>query len=74
MALISYPEPLSMANEIADLLKSGTLSGLRPAVSPPAAALGLLPLPRGLSALRDWIIDLPLGGPLLIPSVLIEIR
>jgi protease-4 len=74
VALISYPEPLSFADEIADLFQSGTLSGLRPVVSPPAAALALLPLPHGLSALRDWVIDLPLGGPLLIPSVLIEIR
>ncbi|MBW2290703.1 MAG: signal peptide peptidase SppA [Deltaproteobacteria bacterium] len=74
VALISYPEPLSFADEIADLFQSGTLLGLRPVVSPPAAALALLPLPHGLSALRDWVIDLPLGGPLLIPSVLIEIR
>ena len=74
VALISYPAPLSFAAEIADLFQSGTLSGLRPVVSPPAAALALLPLPHGLSALRDWVIDLPLGGPLLIPSVLIEIR
>jgi hypothetical protein len=74
VALISYPETPSVADEIADLLQSGTLPGLRPALSPPAAVLDLLPLPPGLSALRDWAIDLPFEGPLLVPSVLIEIR
>lgn len=74
VAIISYPEPASLANEIADLVQSGTLQGLRAALSPLNAAESLIPLPHGLSALRHWIIDLPLEGPLLIPSVLIEIR
>lgn len=78
VALIPYPEPLSFANEIANLLQSGTIPGLRPGlravVSPLDAALSLIPLPHGLSVVRDWIVDLPLGDPLLIPSVLIEIR
>jgi protease-4 len=72
--LISYPEPASLVNEIADLVQSGTLEGLRAAVSPLNAAESLIPLPHGLSALRNWIIDLSFEGPLLIPSVLVEIR
>lgn len=72
--LISYPEPTSLANEIADLVQSGTLEGLRAAVSPLNAAESLIPLPPGLSAFRKWIVDLSFEGPLLIPSVLVEIR
>ena len=74
VALISYPEPASLVNEIADLVQSGTLEGLRAAVSPLNAAESLIPLPPGLSAFRKWIVDLSFEGPLLIPSVLVEIR
>jgi protease-4 len=74
VALISYPEPASLVNEIADLVQSGTLQGLRSAVSPLNAAESFVPLPHGLSALRNWIVDLPIGGPLLISPVLVEIR
>ncbi|MCH7598832.1 MAG: signal peptide peptidase SppA [Myxococcales bacterium] len=74
VALISYPEPASLVNEIADLVQSGTLQGLHAAVSPLNAVESLIPLPHGLSVFRNWIVDLPLGSPLLIPSVLVEIR
>ncbi len=74
VALISYPEPPSLTDEIADLVQSGTLPGLHTAVSPLDAAESLLPLPPGLRAFLKWTVDLPFGGPLLIPSVLVEIR
>ncbi|MCP4040077.1 MAG: signal peptide peptidase SppA [bacterium] len=74
VALISYPEPPSLAAEIADLVQSGTLPGLRAAASPLDAAESLIPLPSGLRAFRDWTVDLSFEGPLLVPSVLIEIR
>lgn len=77
--LIDYPEPPSISKEVADLLQSGTLSRLHaggslltPLLN--AAALNSLPVPRSLLALHGWIIDLPSGGPLLVPPVFMEIR
>lgn len=71
VALVSYPEPMTLAAELAQLLQSGTFPMSRTSVD---VALDALPLPTGLETLRNWAVDLDFSGPLLIPSALIDIQ
>ena len=73
VSLITYPAPETFSQQVTDLLQGRTLLSAR-AVSPIDAFLAGLPLPRSLATLREWTAMLPAGGPMLLPSALVEIR
>lgn len=73
VSLVVYPEPPSLAQELAQIFQSRAVA-LAPEAAIAAAIDEIVPLPVGLRQLGHWLLDLPLGGPLLIPAVWVNIR
>jgi protease-4 len=72
--LVPYPEPPTLAAEVAQLLEVRAQSLGTAEFSAMDALEDFLPVPEGFRVLNHWLREFPLGGPLLIPSVLVEIR
>jgi protease-4 len=64
VALVPYPGPLTLAEELAELLQ-GRVASLVSAK---------LPLPDLARKLESWLLELPTGSPLLVPPVVVEIH
>ncbi len=64
VALVVYPRPRPLAEQIGDVLQ-GALA---------RAAAQALPLPAGIARLAEWLGGLPPGRPLLVPPLWVEIR
>ena len=64
VALIPYPRPQSLGEQLADLLQ------LRIRAMVDAA----LPVPSLVSTMQNWLAELPTGTPVLVPPILVEIR
>ena len=69
VALITYPAPPTLSNQLRDLLDAS----IARAVSGAVANL-TLPLPRLAHDVQRWLRDLPLEGPLLIPPFWVDIH
>ncbi len=74
VSLITYPEPPTLAKQIADLLQTGSFGAAPSTTTPLDVLIASLPLPPVLGGLREWIAASPSGGPMLLPSTLIDIR
>jgi len=62
--LIPFPEPKTFSEELAELLDARI-----------ASAVGeLIPLPAAVRRIESWWTELPLGSPILVPPVLVEIH
>ncbi len=64
MALVPYPGPATLAEELAELLQ-GRVASLVSA---------RLPLPDLARKLESWLLELPTGSPLLVPPVVVDIH
>jgi protease-4 len=63
VALMTFPAPKSMAEQISE-----ALTGLR------ARTLSELMIPETLRALEPWLVGVPEGAPALLPPVFVDIR
>jgi protease-4 len=63
VALMTFPAPKSMAEQISE-----ALTGLR------ARTLSELMIPETLRALEPWLVGVPEGAPALVPPVFVDIR
>jgi protease-4 len=71
VALVAFPPPPSLADQIAELVRGGVLS------FPRASALALAtaaPLPDWLLRMESWLSELSLDGPLLVPPLLVDVH
>ncbi len=64
VALVPFPRPRPLAEELAEALRSGIRSASEPA----------LPLPRAARSLAAWLEAVAPGSPSLVPPLLIEIH
>lgn len=64
VALVPFPAPLSLAEELASALEGRVAS----------IAAAQLPLPAVLRRIEGWLTELPTNSPLLIPPMHVEIR
>ena len=63
VALVPYPAPLSLADQLAEALLQTAIRAAQP-----------LPVPRLLAGLEGLLAPLAEGGPLLVPPLVMEIR
>ncbi|MDH3212626.1 MAG: signal peptide peptidase SppA [Myxococcales bacterium] len=63
VALITFPQPMSLAEQIDDLLR-----GIAASAGPE------LPLPRVARSILAWLESVPEGAPALVPPFIVEIR
>lgn len=62
--LIPFPAPMSFSEELAELIDSRVAASVR----------SLIPLPAAVRQIESWWTELPLGSPILVPPMLVEIR
>lgn len=62
--LIPFPAPMTFSEELAELIDSRIA----------ASVSRLLPLPAAVRQIESWWTELPLGSPILVPPLLVEIR
>lgn len=74
VSLITYPAPPTLADEIAQLIQSGSFATRLLSASPFEVLAAQLPLPPGMEGLREWWAALRSEGPLLLPTAWIDIR
>ena len=64
VALIPYPQPSSLVDQLSEILEMRIAAFARTS----------MPLPSVLESLRDSMMELPLGTPLLIPPIIADIH
>ncbi len=74
VSLVTFPAPPTLADEITELIQSGTLGSPMAKTTPFEALAAQLPWPEGMTGLGDWWAALQTGRPLALPTAWIEIR